>query len=77
MKKKGISEIEVRDSKAENLAEIAEHFNSHFCSVRAELNSKMPSSIGTPLFYMGQSSDTSFNAGPASDIEGELIIGGG
>ena len=36
-KKKGISKIKVGDSMVENPAEVAKHFNSHFCSVGAEL----------------------------------------
>ena len=38
---KGISEIEVRDSMIEDPADVAEHFNSHFCSVGAELDLKI------------------------------------
>ena len=60
----------------ENPAEVAEHFNSHFCSVGAVLDSKIPRSNRSPLSYMGQRSITSFNAGPASDIEVETIIWG-
>ena len=73
-KKKGISEVRVRDSTVQNPAEIAEHFNSHFCSVSAALDSKIPYCNKSPLSYMGQSSVTSFYAGPTSEDEVELII---
>ena len=64
------------DSLIENYAVQAEHFNSHFCSVGSELDSKLPHSIWLPLSYMWQSGITLFYAGPASDIGIELIIGG-
>ena len=41
-KKKGISEIEVGDSMIENPAEVAEYFDSHFCLVGVEIDSKIP-----------------------------------
>ena len=34
-KKKGIGEVRVGDSIVQNPTKIAEHFNSHFCSVGA------------------------------------------
>ena len=48
----------------------------HFCSVGTELGSKIPRRNRSPLTYIGQSSITLFYAGPASDTEVELIIGG-
>ena len=38
----------------EDPAEVAEYFNSHFCSVGAELDSKIPRSNRSPLSYVGQ-----------------------
>mgnify|MGYP006897293912 CR=1 FL=1 len=64
------------DSIIENPAEVAEHFNSHFCSDDRELDSKIPRSNIYPLSFTGKNSITSFYAGSASDIEVELIIGG-
>ena len=57
-KTKGISEIKVGDSMIENPTEVAEHFNSHFCSVGAYLVLKITCSIRYLLSYMGQSSIT-------------------
>ena len=37
-KKKGIGEVKVGDAMLQNTAEIAEHFNSHFCSVNKVLD---------------------------------------
>ena len=55
----------------QNLAEIAEHLNSHFCSVGAVLDAKIPHNNKSPLFYMGHSCVMSFYA---SQTSVELII---
>ena len=60
----------------EDPAKVSENCNSHFCSVGTELDSKIPCSNRSPLSYKGPISITSFSAGPASDIEVELIIEG-
>ena len=69
-----LAKVKMTDSMIKDPAEDSEHFSSHFCSVDAYVNSKIQRSNGSPLSYMGQSSITSFYAGPASDIEVELII---
>ena len=70
-KRKGIGEVKVGDP---NPAGIAEHFNSHFCSVGAVLDSKIPHSNKSPLSYMGQSCGKSFYARLTSGDEVEFII---
>ena len=52
-----------------NAAEVVEHFNSHFCSVGAELDSKIPLNNRSLLSLIWLSRNTSFYAGSALDIE--------
>ena len=62
-------------SMIENPEEVAEDFNSHFCSVSIEMDSKIPFNNRSPLSDMEKSSIMSFYTGPTSDTEVELIIG--
>ena len=39
-KKKGVRKIKVRDFMIENPDEVTAYFNSHFCSIDTELDSK-------------------------------------
>ena len=59
-----------------NPAEVAEHFNSLFCSDGAELDSKIGRRSKYPVSHEVQRSNTLFYADSASNIKVEELLAG-